>query len=1114
VTVAELTGDQQAAVAGRGTTFVSAGAGTGKTTVLVERVALAVEGGLDPERILVVTYTERAAQQLMSRVRSRLAAVDDNLGRLAERVEISTIHGFCARLLRQHAFAAGIDPEFRVLEEASASILASEAFERALRAAVDEQPDEALDLLAAYGGDKLRGMLAKVHGQLRSAGLSLAPELPPPASLEDAMEEAREGIRLVEEHYRGDDSDPARRAREATYRLQVLLDAPPDDPVFLVDLSDAKLPDRRVALKDYDDARKALEAAALDQVAARQHRRLTDLLHRFDTAYQQLKDAEGALDFEDLELRARDLLRDDQRVREATRERFRHVLVDEFQDTNRLQCELIDLVCAPDAETFFVGDEFQSIYRFRHADVQVFIDRRSLAAAHIALRDNYRSRPEVLQFVNDLFGRVFGDEYRALEASRRFEGAAFEYPVELLVVDRSEAGGAAEWRAAEAELIAERVAAVLEDGEHEPGDVVVLLRSGTDVETYEEALRAKGLETHRAIGRGYYGRQQVIDLCAYLRLIRNRYDDHALLTVLASPLVGVSNDGLYRIRRSAKYSLYGALERTLPPGLEQRDQNLLRAFRQRFDRTVALSAEVGLEELCERIVSDHDYDLACLAQPDGKRRYANVRKLVRLAREYESLRGPDLPGFLHFVDAQAGAEARESEAAIAEEEGGDAVRLMTIHSAKGLEFPVVVVADCGRRAPSAREEIIALPEGSFGFRVPDATGKLRDPTAYQNVLQAEKEASLQEQRRVLYVAMTRAADRLLVSGAWAAGSKDTSPLGWIIEGLQIDPGQVAADEPEVRELDSGTRVLVHVRRPRADSDEQPVEVLAPPPAEPEEQLALFGAEPASEPPRVPEPVAVLPALPPLPIPPAHVPRRLSFSAIALHERCAYRYYAERALGLSPVRRPPPLEEGEPQMSALDIGDAVHRLLETGGQADLTGRYPRDPTEEERARIDALVARFTASALAARMEQLHDVTRERGFTFVEDGVIFRGFIDLCGREPDGTFLIVDYKTHVLGEADPAEIVAADYRIQQVTYALAGLRAGAPAAEVAFVFLDREDAIVTERFTDEAALAAELRAAMDRLRTSAFEPRPSDWACADCGALDRICAGPRLGLGTYE
>src|SRR5262249_38080529 len=160
-------------------------------------------------------------------------------------------------------------------------------------------------------------------------------------------------------------------------------DAPPEDPVFLVDLSDVKLPDRRVALTAYEDARKALEAAALDHVAARQHRRLTDLLARFDAAYQALKDPEGALDFEHLELRARDLLRDDARVRVATRERFRHVLVDEFQDTNRLQCELIDLVCAEDAETFFVGDEFQSIYRFRHADVQVFIDRRAAAAGHV-----------------------------------------------------------------------------------------------------------------------------------------------------------------------------------------------------------------------------------------------------------------------------------------------------------------------------------------------------------------------------------------------------------------------------------------------------------------------------------------------------------------------------------------------------------------------------------------------------------------------------------------------------------------------------------------------------------------------------------------------------------
>ncbi len=399
--------------------------------------------------------------------------------------------------------------------------------------------------------------------------------------------------------------------------------------------------------------------------------------------------------------------------------------------------------------------------------------------------------------------------------------------------------------------------------------------------------------------------------------------------------------------------------------------------------------------------------------------------------------------------------------------------------------------------------------------MPDATGKLRDPTAYQNVLAAEKEASLQEQRRVLYVAMTRAADRLLVSGAWAPGSKDTSPLGWIIEGLQIDPESVPTDEPETRVLDTGTRVLVHVRRPHSEDEQEAEAPVAAPPPDPAEQLALFGEAPELALPE-PAPVAVLPALPPLPVPPAHVPRRLSFSAIALHERCPYRYYAERALGLSPVRRPPPqLDEVEPGMSAMDIGDAVHRLLESGGTADLTGRYPRDPNEEEQARIDSLVARFTASSLAARMEQLHDVTRERGFTFVEDGVIFRGYIDLCGREPDGTFLIVDYKTHVLGDADPAEIVAADYRIQQVTYALAGLRAGAPAAEVAFVFLDREDAIVTERFeaADEPALVAELRAAMDRLRTSAFEPRPNDWSCADCGALDRICAGPRLRRGEH-
>ncbi len=298
------------------------------------------------------------------------------------------------------------------------------------------------------------------------------------------------------------------------------------------------------------------------------------------------------------------------------------------------------------------------------------------------------------------------------------------------------------------------------------GEIVLLFAAGTDAEWYEDELRKAGLPTYRATGKGYFGQQQVVDLLAYLRLLHNRYDDVALLTVLASPLVGVSNNSLGLIRRVAsKRPLFSGIEHSLPPALDERDARLLRAFRQRFDRLCDAMPRQSLERLCERIVSEHDYDLAVLAQWDGRRRYANMRKLARLARSYEELRGPDVEGFVRFVADQEAVGARELEA-VAEEEGADAVRLLTIHAAKGLEFKVVIVADAGRdKAPPSPDEILALSDGRFGFRVADpVTAKRRGAFDYDDVREARKREDDAERLRLYYVAMTRAKERLIVSG--------------------------------------------------------------------------------------------------------------------------------------------------------------------------------------------------------------------------------------------------------------------------------------------------------------------------------------------------------------
>ena len=1136
VTVVEvdslLNEEQLAAVEAEGSVFVSAGAGTGKTSVLVERYVRAVcERGIDVESILVITYTRKAAGELRTRIRTALRERGrPDLARELDGAWISTIHGFCSRLLRAHPFAAGLDPRFRELEDAGAAVLRGEAFERALEAFCADGDPERLRLLATYRAAGLRRMLTGVYETLRSAGRELVLELGERADSASAIT----ALRAEAEALAADASATETQRRNASEALRVATSGSP--PEKLVDLSAFACRGGRASA--FESARKRVEQAALEELAAADRDLLQELLERFGAEYAAAKRRESVVDFEDLQLAARDLLRDDMAVRETTQVRFRMVMVDEFQDTNRLQCELIDLVAHADlTEVFTVGDEFQSIYGFRHADLEVFRERRAQASTLLALTRNYRSRPQVLAAVNHLFGDAFGDDYQPLAASAEFADPVFGHPVELLVTDKTSFAETKEhWRAGEARRIAGRVRELVDSGEAEPGEIVVLFAAGTDAEQYEEALRREGLPTYRATGRGYFGQQQVVDLLAYLRLLHNRYDDVALATVLASPFVGVSNDALVLLRRNAqRRPLFTALERALPEQLDAGDERLLRAFLQRYERLVRGSTRIGLEALCERVVSDHDYDLAVLARWDGTRRFANLRKLGRLARDYESVRGANIEGFVRFVRDQDALGARELEA-VAEEEGGGAVRLLTIHAAKGLEFKVVIVADAGRDVggPRGPDEIVALSDGRFGFRMVHPTrGDRRGVFGWDAVKEAAGDQERAERLRLYYVAMTRAIDRLIVSGAIdpERSADRSTPIGWVLERLDAYGTVPEVDETPVELARGEARFVVTVSRHRADAelargvrphgsdpdaraerdaagDEADVEEL---------QLALFDELPTGRTRLGVE----LPAITAIAAPPVHDLRRLSYSALALFERCSYRFYAERVLGLPP-REAAGRANGSAGLAATEIGDAVHRLLELipldapaapprpALAETVRGWYP-DVTQDELERVAGFVDAYCASPLAARLASLPGARPERPFTFEHDGVLIRGRLDVLWLE-DERALIVDYKSNALEGREPAEIVEAEYRLQRLVYALVCLRAGSTEVEIAYQFLERPNDIVSTSFghADIAELEEELSVAIARIRAGEFRPTPSEFACSDCPALDLVCAGPRLGL----
>ena len=1092
--------EQAAAIGAAGTVFVSAGAGTGKTTVIVERFLRAVESGVDVGSILVVTFTERAAGELRSRIRARLVQSGRaDLARELDGAWISTIHGFCHRLLRAYPTAAGVDPRFRVLDESQASVLRAEAFGAALSEFCSGEQPERVRLLATYGAHGLRRMLGGVAETLRAAGRPLELGLEQEPDLAAGLAELRAAAETaLAEAETGGGGDVARA--QLARAIQLTESSPQVD--LLLDLSDIAVKGRgHERFQPYEDARLALEQTALNVAAVRDRDLLQELLELFDVAYQRAKDAESALDFEDLQLRARDLLAGDETVRNRERLRFRSIMVDEFQDTNLLQCEIVDQL--DPEELFFVGDEFQSIYRFRHADVEVFKERRAGSEGVLPLRANYRSRPELLDVVNELFAADFGDAYEPLVAAGRFPDPAKGPAVELLVNDKAsykEAGG--DWRRGEARAAARRVRELCDEGEATPGDVVFLFAAGTDADVFEEELRAAGLPTYRAAGRGYFAQQQVLDVLAYLRLLHNRYDDEALAAVLASPLVGVSNDALVLLRRAAsRRPLFAGLEREPPPGLPARDEQLFRAFRQRYDRLVALSDRAGLERLIDQIVAEHDYDLAVLTQHDGRRRYANLRKLGRLARSYEDLRGRDVEGFVRFVAERQASGAHETEA-FAEEEGSDAVRLLTIHAAKGLEFRVVVVADAGRDRPPPRgEEIICRPDGLFGFKVLDpATGKRRGAFDYEAVRAAEQAAEEAERLRLYYVAMTRAVDRLLVSGSIdpARAGEARTPIGWVLDRL----GSVAIDETadEVVVEHGRARLLVRVNRYRPEAKEPDI----PPPRETaeQEQLSLFQPDAEAAAPSV----VAMPPLEPLETPPLFEPRRLSYSALATFDECPAKFYARYVAGMR-ERRP------ERALGAVGVGSAVHELLERIDLAspalpdDVAALRP-DATAEELARIEEFLAAYCGSALAARLSALDGARREQSFAFEHDGVVLHGFIDVLHLGPRA--LVVDFKTNAL-DGDSAERVAdEDYRLQRLVYAIACFRAGADEVEVVYQFLERPEEPVVTVFTSEDAprLEQELSAAIAGIRAGRFDPTPSERACSDCPALDVVCAGLRL------
>ncbi|OYT73194.1 MAG: hypothetical protein CFK52_02720 [Chloracidobacterium sp. CP2_5A] len=878
---------------------VTAGPGAGKTRVLTERfLRLLEQPGVGVENIVAITFTNKAANEMRERIRQRLdARIAASLGtgaelqwrqrkRHLEAAAIGTIHGFCSRLLREFPLEAKVDPYFSTLDEYAATAMLDSAAQQAVTGAIDGGGPLVAELVAAYGRAELVEALKQALNQLRSLGIGLdeAERLTCQNTLaaEDyaaRWQEATARVAELRAVVAGESSakKPAQTLLAAQNFLAVwereapALTQPPTSermPAWLAALARLRqaLPDARgkagevvKSLQGWLGTRAKgggqLEAAGLD-VCARDYQPVVfELLRGIDFLYSKAKREAAALDFEDLQLRARALLQSED-IQRRVRARYRHFLVDEFQDTNHLQRDILDALGAADdgpsrGQTFFfVGDRKQSIYAFRGAEVEVFQEVITATAKrggeHLRLDANFRSDPRLVAFFNALFSQVMrapaGSESSRLQRSGFVayeEGRAFRPPLDAeapavtflyTAVARPEGGRAPQdesLRDIEAARLARYVKRLVEDqtplvntaeGKPRPPtyrDMALLLGALTDAKAYERALRQAGVPCYVVAGHGFYGRLEVADILALLEFLDNRSDDIALAAILRSPLFGLSDETLLRLRLAAAEgsasgagadarpltTLYSDLvteARRRQAAIPDDQRRLLDEAATILDDLLTVRNRLPLPDLIERAIERTGYDIVCAAAEDGPQRLSNLDKLASLARGFARRETHLLRDFVAYIREFRRLDAREAEAQL--ERGLDAVALLTIHKSKGLEFPIVLLPDLQRRWTQRAGKFVFERNSGLGFDIPDTLGELRQTAMKARVLDWLAAREQFERMRQLYVAMTRAQDHLILSAIEeaAAESRAEGParrfLDWIKAAL---PWPEASGETEL-----------------------------------------------------------------------------------------------------------------------------------------------------------------------------------------------------------------------------------------------------------------------------------------------------------------------------
>jgi len=1014
---------RQAARCDHDRSFVlEAGAGTGKTTLLIDRIeALIRTGRARLDEIAAVTFTENAATTMKLRLRERLekarvdpAAGTDERGRAAdalevlERAQVSTIHALCAALLQERPLECGVAPGFRTGDEAETDLLFGEAWDEWLADRL-VSADETL-VLALENEIPLEGIFAYAErASLRGLARALLEQRD--------LEPLRSGLAVDAEAWRGELNAQASRAT-------TLLAGARDGDTLVSQLSTlvafaegcrflsgraletrlAALPvaQSHVGQRRWWPSAEALEEgrriaawsrrAASEWAAARSaelHGRLVEAVLGVVARYERKKAERGVLDFLDLLLKARNALRDHESVRRYFRQRYRYVIIDEFQDTDPLQVEIAHLLAGggPGA-LVVVGDAKQSIYRFRRADVTLFARaareaRERPGHAVLQLTQNFRSRPAILRFVNRVFAGLIEASEEAGQPGYQPIDPPPDLPEEPAVLAlRFDAGpddpypeGDTLLRA-EAEALAAYLAGVGEGAlevrdpanggtrRSRAGDVMVLARRLTQVRHLEEALEAVGLRFTVEGGKSFFDRQEVHEILAVLRAVDDPSDAVSLVAALRSSFFGVSDRDVVAYSLSGGRLSLGAVDEGRPgAGALGPPLALLEELhRERLRLTVPA--------LLDRLYDETRVLAALTGTRRGEGQVANLEKVATLARQASDLGVLTLRGFTRLLEERI--ENAREEPDLPSTRPGDprTVRVLSVHKAKGLESPVVALFDT---ADDYRVFVDAVPlwdEGriAVGFR------QGCQPPSWSALVLKERARAEAERKRLLYVACTRARDFLLVPSPPPDARVGAFWRELVMHLPRADDGDVRVVTPSFRPDSPGLRVDFRALAAARGGD-----VLA---------------------------------------------SRWDADRQDLLERAAERSFRPVSATRAAARTAPPPAFAPGSRGGRGFGALVHRVLEwmplddagperAASMAEaLAPAYGLDADGARRAAEAAL--RALALPVMERARKAARVWRELALWFPEEDELVEGIVDLVFEE-DGGLVVVDYKTdHIAAE----------------------------------------------------------------------------------------------------